>query len=185
MNILQTFGSANFKTTADGRRAFFPYGSIGSGRIVDSDETYKRLVSHQARSVVFWLVTMPFVASEFGWFGLLAYFIVWALCVDLLTRRLTKDLEVASERFGFGDAEKSLARLFALGRFTLWFLVFVGLVFFSLGILVLIDAVQIWWMGVGLAALGAAFVGLSLRQLHGHAWEAVISQDNGRKLEDS
>jgi len=86
MKILRSFGDSNFKTMADGRRVFFPYGLFSKGRIVDSEETYERLVSHQVWSMVFGLVTMPFVKVEFGWLGLLAYFFAWALWVEFQTR---------------------------------------------------------------------------------------------------
>ena len=134
MSFIDYFGEVAFKTAADGKRVFFPYGVLGKGRVVDTDETYQRLFTHQKWWSFGGLVIAIALSKFFGWQIISVFIFLFAVAHYFFTTRITRNLPIAAGPFTPQLAKSTNAH--SLSGRTLWFLaifvlVMVAVVFFA------------------------------------------------------
>ena len=120
MSFIDYFGKAAFKTAPDGKKVFFPYGVLGKGRVVDTDETYKRLFTHQKWWSFGGIVMAIVLARFFDWQAAAIFIFLFAIAHHFFTTRITKNLPIATGPFTPQYAKSTTA--LGLSRRTLWFL---------------------------------------------------------------
>ncbi|WFU77289.1 hypothetical protein QA645_22280 [Bradyrhizobium sp. CIAT3101] len=130
MGYFEGVTSSSFKITEDGRRLFFPWGTLGRGYVLRSEEDYRRLLAQVKAFMVvsFALILVPNLLRAYVLAATLTivpigFYGVW---MWLLLRRL----EVADERLSFQESMTSQAR--AHGAAVLW-LMAVGSLLLALG----------------------------------------------------
>jgi hypothetical protein len=128
--------SSYFKTAPDGRKLFFPWGVLGRGYTIASEEHYRRLQQQIKIYVVVSLVLVMGSASLRGYVVayvivalLIGFYLVW---MGYLLRRL----QSSNERLSLRESTASRAR--ALNLPVLWLLEIVALAFVGFGILIFI-----------------------------------------------
>ncbi|KYG19431.1 hypothetical protein SE92_03455 [Bradyrhizobium sp. AT1] len=134
MGYFEGLASSSFKTTEDGRRLFFPWGALGRGYAIGSEERYGRL-RKQVKAymvvsllpvilapIIFHGYTISFASAAIS----LAFYLAWMWV--LLPR-----LEAADEGLSLKESMTSQAR--AHGPVVLWPLTIGSLVFVAGGLL--------------------------------------------------
>jgi hypothetical protein len=117
--------SASFKTGQDGRKVFFPWGTLGRGYIIASDADYERL-RRQVKACTIWTVLLAVIsASALILWGFLVFllFIVLVflpfavLSLGWMTRHLRR-LEPSQERLTYKESKATQAAV--LPPWLLW-----------------------------------------------------------------
>jgi len=155
MGYFEGLTSGCFKITPDGRRLFFPWGILGSGYAIASEEGYGRL-RQQVKSYLISGMVLIIGSLLFGGYALeiataaflIALYLAW-MCY-LLPR-----LKHSGEKLSLQESMTSRAH--AHGAVVLWLLEIAALAFVGSGIFVLIVAPGLWF--IALASI--VFFGLS------------------------
>jgi len=142
MSFFDALTTGAFKTTQDGRWLFFPWGTLGRGYVIVSEQDYKRLQKQMKAYIVVSLVLMMggvVLQSYLIAFGSLiiftAFYPVWA-------SYLVRNLQPSEERLSLQESLISQAR--ARRVIFLWTLEVFALVFAAFGIFALIVDPSIW-----------------------------------------
>jgi hypothetical protein len=156
--------SGSFKTAQDGRRLFFPWGVLGRGYVLASEEEYLRL----RRQVKAYMVTSlllviftPNLAHGYIIAGallvlLFGFYLIWMWF--LLGR-----LEVANEGLSWNESMASSAR--AHGPVVVWLLVIGSLAFVGCGILMLIVQPGSWPVALAATLFFGFCAAMAIRML--------------------
>lgn len=142
MGYFDGLTSGSFKITEDGRKLFFPWGYLGRGYAIASDEDYNRLRLHikvyliVALTVIVGSAFLRAKVSPIGLGGvLIGSYVVWMLFQ-------VRHLQPANESLSF--QESMTARGVAFGPTVLWLLEIGSLVFVGSGIAVLFIDPSSW-----------------------------------------
>ena len=156
MGYFEGLTSGSFKTSHDGRKLFFPWGALGRGYVLASEDDERSLRSRvKAWMVVNMLLTMLILLAFPQRYAILAAWVLISTGFYLAWLRfLLRRLDRADERLSFGESMTSQAN--AYGPAVLWFGTIASLVFVLGGILLFLS--QSDQSLVGLA--GVAFFGL-------------------------
>jgi hypothetical protein len=129
MGYFDALVSSSFKVAQDGHRLFFPWGTLGRGYVIDSEEDFRRL---ERLIKMFMVVSLILVIglSSFGSYlqsfvvavPLIGFYAVWA-------RYLTRRLQPSNERLSLKESIASQAR--AHSARSLWLLEIGALVLFG------------------------------------------------------
>ena len=152
-------GEVGFKQTADGRHLFFPYGVFSKGRLIDSEATYQRLLSHQKRWFLFGVIT-AIVMARLPAEGFVICLGLFAAVHYLFTNRITSKLHVVDERPTLDDLRDGLSGFFA-GTFTTVLLFILGALFTLGGVLLLFLSKDGMAGPLGVTGLGVGLIVLS------------------------
>ncbi|MDA9496311.1 hypothetical protein [Bradyrhizobium sp. CCBAU 11357] len=108
MGYFERLASSSFKTTEDGRRLFFPWGVLGRGYVLASEDDY-RLLRTQVKAYTVITFACMLVSSLFQAYAFVAAVVIvligWYLAwMWFLLRRL----DVTDERLSFRENLKAL-----------------------------------------------------------------------------
>jgi hypothetical protein len=152
MGYFDALTSAAFKTAADGRRLFYPYGILGRGYILPSDTEYEKLQRSYKTVVVIGFVIIISAVFLFSipllMLPLLVGFIIGYM---LWARARCRNLEQASEKLTYGEALKNETIHLSLGL--LWFFEVLSILLILWGVVILIAEPSQWLLAVGLIVL--------------------------------
>ena len=94
MGYFDALTSSSFKTAEDGRKLFFPWGTVGRGYVIPSEDEFERLRGHVKAYLV---ISLPLIIVVATWNGLLGGVVVlpflivpYALWARAQCRRLTQ-----------------------------------------------------------------------------------------------
>ena len=154
MGYFDALTSSCFKTTEDGRRLFFPWGTLGRGYAVASEVEFQRL---RQRVKAYLVISLPLIIVAVIWKGflggtailplLLVPYIVWV-------QSQCRHLESTDEKLTFSESVAGQAR--AHGTIGLWLLELTALAFVGGGVFILLLDPANWLVAVG----SIAFFGL-------------------------
>jgi hypothetical protein len=136
-----------FKTTADGRRLFFPWGTLSRGYAIPSEEEFQRLRRHLKAYVV---VSLPLIIVAINWKGCLGgAAIVPILTVPyfLWTQSQCRRLRRTDEKLTLRESTAIQAR--AHSTVDLRLLEFFSLGFVGAGVLILLVDPSNWLLAAG------------------------------------
>jgi len=149
MGYFDGLTSASFKTTQDGHRLFFPWGVLGSGYAIASEQDYLRLRQQVKGFMIVSLVLVIGSGSFEGYFVpvvlggvLIAFYLAWMW-------HLLRRLKVSGERMSLQESMTSQAHAF--GAVVLWLLGIVAFACVGAGIYMLVVDPSQW--RVALAAI--------------------------------
>ena len=145
MGYFEGLTSSSFKTTQDGRRLFFPWGVLGGGYIITSEQDYQQLVGTLAVASF-----QGYIVSLFVMALSLTFYAFWMW-------HLLRRLEVSDERLTLQESMTSGAQ--GHGMVVLWLLEVVSLAFVCGGIFMLVVDPKQWPVALAsilLFGLGAA-----------------------------
>jgi hypothetical protein len=135
MGYFDALTSSYFKTAQDGRKLFFPWGALGRGYAIPSDQDYKRLQRQvKAYTIVSLVLIIGAVVLQI-YFGLviaallIVFYMIW-------TRYLLRGLQPSDERLSLQESMTFQARMHS--TVGLWLLEVVALAFVGFGILMIV-----------------------------------------------
>ena|SRR5271165_4059187 len=159
MGYLDALTSSYFKTAQDGRKLFFPWGVLGRGYAIASEQDYKRL---QRQVKVYTVISLVLIigavvlgSQRFLWpllIGVVLFYIVW-------TRYLLRGLQPSDERLSLQD------RAAALSTVSLWLLEIGTLACVGFGIIILVVDPGNWLLALPLIAFFGLFAAFYMRLL--------------------
>jgi hypothetical protein len=127
--------SGSFKTAQDGRRLFFPWGVLGSGYAIASEQDYRRLRQQVKAYMAVTLVSViasgmyePYIAPLAAAAVLVAFYIAWMW-------RMLPRMQRSGEKLSLQESMTSQAQ--AHGATVLWLLEIVSIAFVLAGIAML------------------------------------------------
>lgn len=147
MGYFDALTSGSFKTGEDGRRLFFPWGILGGGYAIGSEESYQRLRRQvKAWMIVSFILIVGGASLQGGLMSivmlipLLAFYAIWMVF-------LLPGLEPTDERLSLQESTASQAR--AHSKVALWLLEIGSIAFVVSGIAILIFDPRSWLVAVG------------------------------------
>jgi hypothetical protein len=147
MGYFDALTSSYFKTAADGRKLFFPWGVLGRGYLLDSDRDYERLRRQLKTYTVLTLVaSIGSVALQIPIAAivtpalLIAFYFVW------VSYRL-RGLQPSDERLSWRESMTSQALAHSAG--VLWSLEIVSLAFVGIGAFTFVFDPGSWLIEIG------------------------------------
>jgi hypothetical protein len=137
MGFFDRLANGNFKTTPDGRRLFFPWGMLGSGYAIASEQDYRRL-HRQIKGYLIVCIVLGFITpSLFG--GYVAFVVILALLLGfyrLWMWRLLPRLNHSDERLSPRESMAASAHVYSSR--VLWLLAIAALACVGGGIWMLV-----------------------------------------------
>jgi hypothetical protein len=130
--------SGYFKTAQDGRKLFYPWGAMGRGYAIPSDEDYERL---RRRIKIYQIGSLLAVVGAVAVKFYLVAFVIAGLSVAFYrawTPYLVRGLQPSDERLSLQESMATQAR--AHGAVGLWLLEIVALMFVATGVVMLVVA---------------------------------------------
>jgi hypothetical protein len=110
MGYFNALTSSSFKTAQDGRVHFFPWGILGRGYVIPSEEQHRRL---RGGVMTFMLISIPLIILANVWSGIRASAIVLAAtCIPyaIWAWSVCRRLEPSSERMSMDENLRIQAR---------------------------------------------------------------------------
>jgi hypothetical protein len=138
--------SVYFKTMADGRRLFCPWGIWGSCYVIPSEQDYERR-RRQIRNYI--IATLVLIGATAGFQTYLAAIVVGLLLVAfyvIWVRFLLRGLKPSTEKLSMQEAVSSQA--ITHSPVFLWLMEIFSLLFVAAGVLILIFDPGEWLMGL-------------------------------------
>jgi hypothetical protein len=136
MGYFDAVSRSSFKTASDGRRLFFPWGTLGRGYIIESEQEFERLqrlVKAYLVGILVLIIAVQLLVSPLASFVaaalVLVPYLIWA-------RRLMQRMPPSEERLSLKESMASQARAYSAA--SLWFLEICSLGFVCTGILMLL-----------------------------------------------
>ena len=132
MGYFDGLTSGSFKTAQDGRRLFFPWGYLGRGYVLASDDEAERL---RRQLKTYYIVMLVGILGTSGFHAFITSAVVAGVCIVFYTiwaHRQVAKLEPAGEAMSFRDSSTLQARAF--GARALWLLEICSLLFVAGGI---------------------------------------------------
>ncbi len=132
MGYFDGLTSGSFKTAQDGRRLFFPWGYLGRGYVIPSDDTAERL---RRQLKTYYIVMLVGIVGTSGFHAFITSAVVAVVCIAfyaIWAHRQVAKLQPAGEAMSFGESSASQARAF--GPRALWLLEICSLLFVAGGI---------------------------------------------------
>jgi hypothetical protein len=152
MGYFDALAASSFKNLENGKRAFYPWGKLGKGYELSSDEQYE---SFQRFVIRYYMIVLPLGIAA----GVLRHWVVLAVILPgamvaytVIVKRKTRDLPRTDVKLTFKDSYENQAR--KQSPWILWPLLVVSLLFVAGGLLVVATPGK---FGVGL--LCVAFFG--------------------------
>jgi hypothetical protein len=150
-----------FKTAQDGRKLFFPWGTLGRGYIIETQQDYERL-ERQVRLYMSLVLPSAIGASGlFTYFGLFTVTLLvafWAIGTSIWLHRAKRGLQPSKERLSL--QENMTTQALALGAGGVWLLLVMALAFVVGGIFLLTIDPRKWLIALAtiiFSGVGAAF----------------------------
>jgi hypothetical protein len=163
MGYFDALTSAYFKTTPDGRKLFFPWGVLGRGYAIDSEQDYERL---RRQVKAYTIVSMVLVIGLAALRAYVGAVVIGALLISFYLgwmRYLLRGLHQSDERLSLQDSMTSQAR--AHSATGLWLLQIGALVFVALGIVMLVVDPDNWPTALGSIVFFGVCAGFAARLL--------------------
>lgn len=157
MGYLDALTSSSFKTTEDGRKLFFPWGTVGRGYAIPSEAEFERL----CRSVkAYMVISLPLIILAVTWKGvlggsailplLIVPYVLWAQSQCRRLQRTEETLTLSESMAGHARVHSTVG---------LWLLELAALAFVGAGALILVLDPSNWLIAaasIGLFGLWAA-----------------------------
>lgn len=152
MGYFDALAASSFKNLENGKRAFYPWGKLGKGYELSSEEQYERF---QRFVIRYYMIVLPLGIGA----GVLRHWIVLALILPsaivayaIIAKRMTRGLPRTAEKMTFKDSYENQAR-----RQSPWFIwaLLVGSLLFVAGSFLAMTAPDKFAIGL----LGALFFG--------------------------
>jgi len=134
MGYFDGLTSGSFKTAHDGKKLFFPWGYLGRGYVLASDEDAERM---RRQLKAYYVVTLVAIVATSGSRAFVLSAAVAGLaivCYAIWVRRQLAGLQPASEAMSFGESAQAQAR--AYGSRRLWLLEASSLLFVAIGVFI-------------------------------------------------
>ena len=146
MDYFDGLTDAKFKTDAQGRLLFYPWGILGKGYVLP-DESRKQQVRRFVRLsyIVFWPVmigTMIFIGWIFS-FVVLFFLFLWYY---FETSRFLEGLSATGEKLSLSESYKNSAKSHNMA--TLWILLIFSVLFVLSGFAILVHNKDAWFVGM-------------------------------------
>lgn len=99
-----------FKTDAEGRHLFYPWGVFGTGYILEVEERYQAVRQFCMHTIIFGGLGLIAVLGIVGWWPGAAFILGFVLWYYFAVRRIIKDLQPSPERLGVAEAYRNSAK---------------------------------------------------------------------------
>jgi hypothetical protein len=154
MGYFDALTSGAFKTNPDGRRLFFPYGVIGRGYVLPSEEHYQRLYRQTKAFMIAALVLIigasvlkAYVPAVVITALLVGFYVLW-------TQLTVRGLAPSDDRLSLQESMTAQAVTHNVAM--LWAMEIFSLLFVAIGVIMLVTSSENWLIGLA----SVAFFGL-------------------------
>jgi hypothetical protein len=147
MGYFDALTSSYFKVAPDGRRLFFPWGVLGRGYVVASEQQYERL---RQQLKIYAIVSLVLIVATVGVRYYIATLVIGAALMvfyAVWSRYLLSDLQATQERLSLHESLSAQARVHS--TFGLWSLEIIALVFVIGGAFLLVADRDQWAIAAG------------------------------------
>ncbi len=141
MGYFDGLAEASFKKDSLGRNLFFPYGALGSGFILESEEHKNKIRKFFKIIYIILLPTIIVIQIAVGFWlnlALIPFFHIWFY---FTMKKITRNLTSSNEKLKIAESFKNSARSQSLA--ILIALEISSLVFFAAGILILVKNIDL------------------------------------------
>jgi hypothetical protein len=158
--------SGSFKTTASGQRLFFPWGSLGRGYRIESEERFQQL-RRQVKTYL--MVSLPLTVAivvsrdALGLAAVAALVAVLIVGYAIWAVAQCRQLATSEERLTYGESVANQAR--AHNTVMLWALEIASLLFVALGVVIVVAAPEQRILGVVTIAFFGFAAAMGLRMI--------------------
>jgi hypothetical protein len=155
--------STYFKITDDGRKLFFPWGALGRGYGIPSDEQYRRL---HRQIMIYQIVSLVAIIAAAAAQQFLGALVIGALSIAFYVawvRRLVRSLPPSGERLTREESMTTQARMH--GAAALWSMLVISLVFVAAGIGMLIFEPHKWLVALASTAFFVVCAVVAVRMI--------------------
>lgn len=147
MGYFDALTSSSFKTTEDGRGLFFPWGTLGRGYAIPTEEDFKRLRRHIKAYMVISMLIVIVAVNWKGFLGGAAILPVLTSAYAIWARSQCRQLHQTDEKLTLSESVAGQAR--AHSAVGLWLLEVGALTFVGVGVLILIVDPRNWLVATG------------------------------------
>ena len=109
MGYFDALAGGSFKQI-DGRWVFYPWGVVGRGYVIPTEQRYVEIRSWVKRWLQLWLPLVVVMGILVGWLYSFALLPVFSLWYWSRVRRLAQELEPATQRLTVGESYRAQAR---------------------------------------------------------------------------
>lgn len=142
MGYFDALTSSSFKTTKDGRRLFFPWGTLGRGYLIPTEEEYEKL---RRKVKLYFIICLPItilLVSRLNFLGDLLLLLVLTVPYLFWANKQSRKFEPSNEKYTFKQSFGTQAREHNV--LTLWLLEIGSLAFVAAGIFILVKDITNW-----------------------------------------
>jgi len=136
MGYFDALANGVFKRTSSGKMAFYPWGKLGRGYEIQTDEQYKKIRGYIVR---YYMIVLPIAVGAAVFLNWLAFVVLpFAIIPYILwLRRWTRILPVTEERMTFKESYE--AQAVAHSPVMLWLLLAISLAFVLAGAAIVVS----------------------------------------------
>lgn len=163
MGYFDALTSGYFKTAPDGRKLFFPWGVLGRGYTIDSEQDYERLRRQVKAYMVVALVPIIVTAALRAYVGALVIAMLLVVFYLVWMRFLLRGLLPSDERLSVQDSMTAQARAHSAAG--LWLLEIGALAFVGLGMIIIVIDPGNWLIALGSIVFFGFCAGVGARML--------------------
>jgi NADH:ubiquinone oxidoreductase subunit 3 (subunit A) len=146
MGYFDAIASANFKTKADARRLFFPWGVWGRGYAIPTEQEYERLLRlmkiYTIVSLAVFIVAV-LVLPGFWAFGVAALVVA---CYAAWLPSLLRGLQPSDEKLSITESMSTQARTH--NAWMLWLLLIIALLFVTFAVVLVVIHPRNWFVAL-------------------------------------
>jgi len=146
MSYFDALTTGSFKITKDGQRFFFPWGTLGRGYLIPTEEEFNRLRGHVKAYLA---VTFPLIiainwgSSPAAVAAIPILIVPYAIWAKVQCRRLKE----TREKLTFSEGIAAQAHYYS--KAALWLLEILALTLVAAGVLIVIMDTRNWLVGAG------------------------------------
>jgi hypothetical protein len=147
MGYFDALTSSSFKATEDGRRFFFPWGTLGRGYLIPTVEEFDRLRSHVK---TYLLISFSLIIITVNWgsfLGAVAVLTILIVPYAIWARGQCHRLKETNEKLTMSESIAGQARFHS--TITLWLLEILALTLVAAGVFIVIMDTRNWLVGAG------------------------------------
>lgn len=162
MGYFDALAAGSFKNLENGKQAFYPWGRLGKGYELQTDEQYESIRRFVIRYYAASLVIGVALAVGIGWFAF-AILPIGGLYFHLAVRRHLGGMPTASEKLSVKESYEAQARLH--NPWILWAALIISLLFVCAGAVLLFGNgdLKAGLLVIGFFGACGTFAGLMLR----------------------
>jgi hypothetical protein len=119
MGYFDGLTDASFKTDAEGRHLFYPWGPLSSGFIIETEERFQKIRQFYKIATIIAIISVVVIQATVGWWLNAALLPIVCLWHYFAARGITKNLQPTTEKLGVTETYENSAKSYKLSTLIL------------------------------------------------------------------